>query len=78
MPDSERRLRQQIVKLKTLRERDKAEIAQLQTDLEALVRAVHQLAVEKQQLRAELTAPDALVRMLPTQPRPAGHTVMEQ
>ncbi len=40
--------------------------------------AVHQLAVEKQQLRAELTAPDALVRVLPTQPRPAGYTVMEQ
>ncbi|MFE7028816.1 hypothetical protein ACFU9Y_00790 [Streptomyces sp. NPDC057621] len=78
MPDSEMRLCQQIVKLKTLRERDKAEITQLQTDIEALVRAVHQLTVENRQLRAELTAPNARVRVLPTQPRPAGRTAMER
>ncbi|MGX1975851.1 hypothetical protein [Streptomyces kronopolitis] len=70
MPDSEKRLRQQIVKLKELREADKAAITRLQTDLEAVVRVVHQLTVENRQLRAELTTPDARVRVLPTQPRP--------
>ncbi|MER6566947.1 hypothetical protein ABT288_12305 [Streptomyces sp. NPDC001093] len=70
MPDSEKRLRQQIVKLKELREADKAEITRLQTDLEAVVRVVHQLTVENRQLRTELTTPDARVRVLPTQPRP--------
>jgi hypothetical protein len=72
MPDSEKRLRQQIVKLKELRKSDKAEIAQLQTDREALVRAVHQLTVENRQLRADLTAPDTRVRVLPSQPRPVS------
>ncbi|WP_406388914.1 hypothetical protein [Streptomyces sp. NBC_00211] len=72
MPDSEKRLRKQIVKLKELRENDKAEIAQLQADREALVRVVHQLTVENRQLRAELAVPDTRVRILPTQPRPAG------
>lgn len=72
MPDSEKRLRQQIVKLKELRENDKAETAQLQADRAALVRVVHQLTVENRQLRAELAAPDTRVRVLPTQPRPAG------
>ncbi|WP_275462297.1 hypothetical protein [Streptomyces noursei] len=70
MPDSEKRLRQQIVKLKELREADKAAITRLQTDLEAVVRVVHQLTVENRQLRTELTTPDARVRVLPTQPRP--------
>lgn len=69
-PDSEKRLRQQIVKLKELREADKAEIVRLQADLEALVRVVHQLTVENRQLRTEITTPDARVRALPTQPRP--------
>jgi len=72
MPDSEKRLRQQIVKFKELRENDKAEIAQLQADREGLIRVVHQLTVENRQLRTALTAPDARVRILPTQPRPAG------
>ncbi|MER5548588.1 hypothetical protein ABT072_40665 [Streptomyces sp. NPDC002589] len=70
MPDGEKRLRQQIVKLKELREADKAAITRLQTDLEAVVRVVHQLTVENRQLRTELTTPDARVRVLPTQPRP--------
>ncbi|WP_406149338.1 hypothetical protein [Streptomyces anulatus] len=69
-PDSEKRLRQQLLKLKELREDDKAEIARLQTDLEALVRVVHQLTVENRQLRTELATPDTRVRVLPTQPRP--------
>lgn len=72
MPDSEKRLRQQILKLKELRENNKVEIAQLQADREALVRVVHQLTVENRQLRADLAAPDTRVRVLPTQPRPTG------
>ncbi|WP_405833261.1 MULTISPECIES: hypothetical protein [unclassified Streptomyces] len=71
-PDSEMRLRQQIVKLKELRANDKAEISQLQTDREALVRIVHQLTVENRQLRTELATPDSRVRVLPTQPQPTG------
>ncbi|MFF7019916.1 hypothetical protein [Streptomyces klenkii] len=70
MPDSEKRLRQQIVKLKELRAKDAEELAQLRADVEGLVRVVHQLTVENRQLRTELTAPDARVRVLPTQPRP--------
>lgn len=71
-PDSEKRLRQRIVKLKELRETDKAEIVRLQTDLEALVRVVHQLTLENRKLRAELATPGARVRVLPAQPRPTG------
>jgi hypothetical protein len=41
-------LRQQIVKLKELRDRDKVEITQLRADQEALVRVVHQLTVQNQ------------------------------
>ncbi|CAM5310357.1 hypothetical protein [Streptomyces abikoensis] len=70
MPDSEKRLRQQIVKLKELRAKNAEELAQLRADVEGLVRVVHQLTVENRQLRTELTAPDARVRVLPTQPRP--------
>ncbi|WP_338674661.1 hypothetical protein V1460_17870 [Streptomyces sp. SCSIO 30461] len=70
IPDSEKRLRQQIVKLKELRANDKEEIAQLQADREGLVRIVHQLTVENRQLRAELATPDNRVRVLPTQPHP--------
>lgn len=70
IPDSEKRLRQQIVKLKELRANDKAQIAQLQADREGLVRIVHQLTVENRQLRAELTTPDNRVRVPPTQPHP--------
>ncbi|MGX6744017.1 hypothetical protein [Streptomyces peucetius] len=70
MPDSEKRLRKQIVKLKELRAKDAEELAQLRADVQGLVRAVNQLSLENQQLRTELTAPRGQLRVLPTQPRP--------
>ncbi|MFG2634771.1 hypothetical protein ACGFX8_12745 [Streptomyces sp. NPDC048362] len=70
MPDSEKRLRKQIVKLKELRAKDAEELAQLRADVQGLVRAVNQLSLEAQQLRTELAAPRARLRVLPTQPRP--------
>ncbi|MGW7041520.1 hypothetical protein ACWGDT_02140 [Streptomyces avermitilis] len=69
-PDSEIRLRQQIVKLKELRAKYAAELSQLRTDVEHLVRAVNQLSVENRQLRGALSQPAATVRTLPTPPHP--------
>ena len=69
-PDSEIRLRQQIVKLKELRAKDTAELAQLRTDVAQLVRAVNQLTVENRQLRGALSQPTSPVRVLPAQPHP--------
>ncbi|MFJ9026762.1 hypothetical protein ACIRPU_43570 [Streptomyces sp. NPDC102259] len=70
MPDSEIRLRQQIVKLKELRAKDAEELSQLRTDVAHLVRAVNQLTVENRQLRRALSQPTSPVRVLPTQPHP--------
>ncbi|MFF1715562.1 hypothetical protein [Streptomyces sp. NPDC058268] len=66
----ETRLRKQIVKLKELRDDDKAELEQLRADREALLRAVNQLTMENRQLRKQLTNPDPVVHILPTQPQP--------
>lgn len=70
MPDSERRLRKQIVKLKELRAKDTEELAQLREDVHGLIRVVNQLTLENQQLRTELTKPRARLRVLPGQPHP--------
>jgi AcrR family transcriptional regulator len=70
IPDSEIRLRKQIVKLKELRQQDATELVQLRTDVDHLVRAVNQLTVENRQLRGALSQPGAAVRALPSQPRP--------
>jgi chromosome segregation ATPase len=70
MPDSEVRLRTQIVKLKELRREDARELKQLQTDVEHLVRAVNQLTAHNRQLRNALSQPGSPVRALPTQPHP--------
>ncbi|MET7913840.1 hypothetical protein ABZU45_37955 [Streptomyces avermitilis] len=70
MPDAEKRLRKQIVKLKELRAADAEELAELREDVAGLVRTVNQLTLENQQLRTELTAPRARLRVLPGQPQP--------
>ncbi len=70
IPDSEIRLRRQIVKLKELRAKDATELSQLRTDVDHLVRAVNQLTGENQQLRCALSQPHPTVRALPTQPQP--------
>ncbi|MEU6230925.1 hypothetical protein [Streptomyces sp. NPDC047042] len=69
-PDSEIRLRQQIVKLTELRVKDTKELSQLRTDVEHLVRAVNQLTVENRQLRGALSQATSPVRVLPAQPHP--------
>jgi FtsZ-binding cell division protein ZapB len=70
MPDAEKRLRKQIVKLKELRAKDAVELAELRRDVQGLLRVVNQLTLENQQLRTELTAPRARLRVLPGQPQP--------
>ncbi|WP_185832370.1 hypothetical protein [Streptomyces sp. WAC 04229] len=67
-PESERRLRQQITKLKELRARDGEELAQLRQDVEHLVRALHELSWTNGQLRAAATRARAQIRALPRQP----------
>ncbi|WP_405653683.1 hypothetical protein [Streptomyces sp. NBC_00019] len=63
--DAETRFRKQVVRLKELREKDKAELEQLRADVEGLVRAVNQLTLENRHLRGLLSAPDPAVRVLP-------------
>jgi hypothetical protein len=77
MPDSEKRLRRKVTKLKELRAADAKELAALRADVEALVGALHQAQMENRQLRQRLAAPDPTVRSLPTQARPRapqGHS----
>ncbi|MFI5823744.1 hypothetical protein ACIA8I_32350 [Streptomyces rishiriensis] len=69
-PDSERRLRQQVRKLKELRAADAEEISQLKADVEALVGALHQATTENSHLRRQLADRHAVVRVLPTQTPP--------
>ncbi|MEU8034584.1 hypothetical protein AB0C13_39540 [Streptomyces sp. NPDC049099] len=71
--DVETRLRKQVVKLKELREKDKAELDQLRVDVEGLVRVGNQLTLENRQLREHLSASTPVIRVLPVQapsPRP--------
>ncbi|MFD8006507.1 hypothetical protein [Streptomyces mirabilis] len=65
--DAETRLRKQVVRLKELREKDKAELEQLRADVEGLVRVINQLTLENRQLRELRSAPDSVVRVLPVQ-----------
>ncbi|MGY1495881.1 hypothetical protein ACW4TU_04460 [Streptomyces sp. QTS52] len=55
MPDSEVRLRKQIVQLQELRQADAKELGRLRTDVNQLVRAVNQLTAENRQLRIALS-----------------------
>lgn len=68
--DAETRLRKQIVRLKELREKDKAELEQLRADVEGLVRVVNQLTLENWRLREQMCAHDSVVRALPVQSTP--------
>ncbi|MFE0732086.1 hypothetical protein ACFW2X_28320 [Streptomyces antibioticus] len=67
-PDSEKRLRHQVRRLKELRAADAEEIARLKADVEALVGALHQSTLENRLLRQQLTDTVGVIRMLPTQP----------
>ncbi|WP_436988315.1 hypothetical protein [Streptomyces sp. enrichment culture] len=55
-PDSERRLRTQVRRLKELRAADAGEIARLKADVKALVGALHQATTENQLLRRQQAA----------------------
>ena len=68
-PDSEKRLRARIVKLKEQHAADLEEIKELEIAYEALVRALHQQQMENRQLRQLIAEPDPRVRAL-HQPRP--------
>ncbi|MFD7551710.1 hypothetical protein [Streptomyces sp. NPDC059816] len=70
MPDSEKRLRRQLVKAKELRAQALKELEQLKTDNAALVAALHQITMENRQLRLQLTERPTNIHVLPTQPRP--------
>lgn len=65
-PDSEKRLRQQIRKLKELRAADAEELRCLREDNEALVGALHQAVTENRHLRQRLAEQPSNVRFLPT------------
>ncbi|MEU2179858.1 hypothetical protein [Streptomyces thermolilacinus] len=65
MPDSERRLRQQVRRLKELRAADAEGIARLKADVEALVGALHQSVTENRVLRQKLSEGSGVVRLLP-------------
>ena len=54
MPDSEIRLRKQLVKPKELRAKDATQLTQMRADVDHLPRAVNQLTVEDRQLRGAL------------------------
>ncbi|MGW5450164.1 hypothetical protein [Streptomyces asiaticus] len=70
MPDSEKRLRRQLVKAKELRAQALQELEQLKTDNAALVAALHQITMENRQLRLQLAERPTNIHVLPTQPRP--------
>ncbi|MFF0406273.1 hypothetical protein [[Kitasatospora] papulosa] len=72
MPDSEKRLRRQLVKAKELRAQALKEIDQLKADNEALVGALHQVVMENRQLRRQMAEQPSNVHVLPTQPQPSA------
>lgn len=69
--DIEARLRADITRLKKTIANKNAELAQLRTDVPALVRAVNQLTLENQELRETLANPSAEV--IPIQGRRSRH-----
>ncbi|MQS16295.1 hypothetical protein F7Q99_29785 [Streptomyces kaniharaensis] len=70
VPDSETRLRKQIVRLKELRARDAEQLKELRADVQGLVQVVNQLTLENQQLRDALSSPAGRVRALPLRSGP--------
>lgn len=63
-PDVEVRLRAEITRLKKTIANKNKELAQIKEDVPALVRVVHQLTLENQQLRAQLELPEPNVTPL--------------
>ncbi len=79
-PDSEKRLRQQIRKLKELRAADAEELRRLKEDNEALVGVLHHAITENRHLRQHAAEQHRNVRVLPAGParapcsRCSGHS----
>lgn len=69
-PDSEKRLRAKIVKLKEQRDDDIEEIKELKATNEALVRALHQVQMENRQLRQQAQQQQPRLHAVPGVPRP--------
>ncbi|MGH3286219.1 MAG: hypothetical protein ACRDPD_16335 [Streptosporangiaceae bacterium] len=65
-PDDETRLRATIAKLRQTITGKNKDLAQLRADVPALVRAVHQLTLENQQLRDMRASPGASVIPFPS------------
>ncbi|GAA3683828.1 hypothetical protein GCM10022224_055520 [Nonomuraea antimicrobica] len=63
-PDVEVRLRDTITKLKKTIANKNKELAQIREDVPTLVRVVHQLTLENQELRAQLEPPEPNVTPL--------------
>ncbi|MEV1171228.1 hypothetical protein [Nonomuraea sp. NPDC049784] len=63
-PDVEVRLRAEIMKLKKTIANKNKELAQIKEDVPALVRVVHQLTRENQELRKQLELPEPTVTPL--------------
>ena len=72
-PDSEKRLRRQVQRLKELRAADAEEITQLKADVDALVGALHQSMTENRLLRQTVSEGSGVVWVLP-QPTNADTT----
>jgi hypothetical protein len=70
-PEVEERLRATIAKLKETIAYKNTELKRLRADVPALVRIVHQLTLENQQLREELAQPARTV--IPFRHRPGGN-----
>ncbi|GGP83681.1 hypothetical protein ACWDY7_26740 [Streptomyces calvus] len=69
-PDSEKRLRVQVVKLKEQHADDVKRIKELKAANEILVRALHQAQMEIRQLRQQAMEQESRIRALPSQPHP--------
>ncbi|MFD7641630.1 hypothetical protein ACFV4P_13345 [Kitasatospora sp. NPDC059795] len=65
IPDSEARLRRQIVKLKELRSADARELQELRQDRQTLVQIVNQLTLENHHLRNAQPGPGGQILQLP-------------
>ncbi|MFI7087684.1 hypothetical protein ACIBUR_29320 [Streptomyces anulatus] len=63
-PDSERRLRREVARLKRLRKDDAEEIRQLKEDNEALIGALHLAQLENEELRQQLAGAGGKVHVI--------------
>lgn len=63
-PDSEKRLRREITRLKRLREDDRKVIQQLKADIEALIGALHLAQLQNEELQGRLAESGSTLRTI--------------